>query len=51
MGTVGSSSDDDGGGGGSFSYEPHLNFRDVPANTKFSLLLVSSSALLVTCLS
>jgi hypothetical protein len=50
MGTLGSSSNDDDDDG-SLCYEPHLNFRDVPANTKFSLLLISSSTLLVMCLS
>jgi hypothetical protein len=56
MGTFASSSndddddDDDGdNNNNNLSYESHLNFRDVPTNTVFSLLLISSSALLVKC--
>lgn len=31
------------------SYELHLNFMDVPADTRFSRLSISSSTLLVKC--
>lgn len=51
MGTFGSncSCDDNDDYDDSLSYESHLNFRNVPANTNFSLLLISSSTLLVKC--
>ena len=39
-----SSNDDD-----NLSYASRLNFVDVPAYTKFSRLLISSSTLLVKC--
>jgi len=40
-----SSNDDDDDN--NLSYESSLNFMDVPANTRFSLLLISSATLLV----
>ena len=49
MGTFGSSFSNDDDYDDSLSYELHLNFRNVPANTNFFLSLISSSTLLVKC--